>query len=160
MIIIKTLIDNLVTELRKVPELVTAMNGDAENIYAYHDLPAENSSIERARQEMQSPSIMVSWDGSSSGSGIEPWNHRININIRAPQDSTESSPTGYYAICDAIWNGYSNYSDGFAVPPQIKNRSIIESCLPMNPPSIQRITDAQGIDYFQFSTSFDQIGDE
>jgi hypothetical protein len=40
------------------------------------------------------------------------------------------------------------------------NSTVHSSCYPMDVPSIQRATDAEGLDYFELSMSFTKAGDD
>jgi hypothetical protein len=40
------------------------------------------------------------------------------------------------------------------------NATVHPSCYPMDVPSIQRATDAEGLDYFEVAMSFVEAGDE
>lgn len=155
------LLDNLVAALQAVPDLVRAMGSEADRIFAYKDVYPVSNSLRDAIMTLRSPSIMVAWNGASLAGEIQRWRHRIGIYVRAglevaedPEDD-DVTPLGFNGICYHLWNGRKTSSD---LP--IKYLTIHASCNPMNPAEITRVVDEQGIDYFEFATSFDEIGDD
>ena len=152
------LVDNLVAQLQGVAELVAAINNDTERIYAYHDLYPSKSSLALAIHEMPAPSIMVVWQGTGPAlnSGMEVWRHQLAVYLRAGQNFAGVSYTEqpYYTMFKYIAKGLS--SSG--LPMNVS--TIHESCLPMDTPSIQRVAGLEGLDYFEVSMAFTEIGDE
>jgi hypothetical protein len=150
------LVDSVVEYLRDIPELVSAMGGDEERIYAYHDRYPEHVSIDQARYEMTSPGIMVAWNGTyPGGGGFEAWQHELNLTLRAQTESGDDSPSAYYNLFRLITRGIPT---GETV--RLQYLTIHPSCNPMDTPSIRRETDAMGIDYWSVTMIFTEIGDE
>ena len=152
------LVDNIVAAMQSVEDLVTAIGGDADLIYAYHDRYPSQTSLEKARYEMKSPSIMVAWMGLMNEGGADPWKHKISVALRAPCESEDESMIGYNGLLKLIWNGKADPDAADEQP--IKYKSIHASCYPMELESFLRQTDAAGIDYFEITVSFTEIGDE
>ena len=151
------LVNNLVTTLREIPDLVTEMSGDSARIYAYHDQYPKNVSMVHAIHQMPAPSIMAAWQGTQPGSfgGVDVWKHQVTLFLRARDTSVELTPTAYYRLFRLITKGVPAGSD---VPMQ--NVTVHPSCYPMDLPLIQRQTDAEGLDYFEVPLSFTEIGDD
>ena len=151
------LVDNLVTLLRDIPELVAEMEGDAGRIYAYHDQYPRRSSLAEAIHQMPAPAIMAAWHGTQPGSfgGMEVWRHQITLYLRARETLEGDPPTGYYRLFRLITRGVPR-SLGM---PMI-NATVHPACHPMDVPSISRQTDAEGLDYFEVPLSFTEIGDD
>jgi hypothetical protein len=152
------LVDNLVSAMQDVEDLVTAMGGDSDLIYAYHDRYPSQTSLEKARYEMKSPSVMVAWMGLMNEGGIDPWKHKISIVLRAPCESEDDGLIGYNGLLKLIWNGKKDPDDIDEQP--IKYKTILTGCYPMELESFLRQTDGAGIDYFEITVSFTEIGDE
>jgi hypothetical protein len=152
------LVDGLVTAMQDVADLVTAMGDDEDRIYAYHDRYPDKSSLGKARYEMKSPSIMVAWMGLMNEGGVDPWKHKISIALRAASEADDATFVGYNGLLKLIWNGKKDPNDAEEQP--IKYKSILTSCYPMELESFLRQTDAAGIDYFEITVSFTEIGDE
>jgi hypothetical protein len=152
-----TLIDALVTLLRDIPDLVAEMGDDSERIYAYHDQYPKRSSLALAIHQMPAPSVMVAWQGSGPGSfgGSDVWKHQVTLFLRARETFEGDPPTAYYRLFRLITKGVPA---GAGVP--MLNVTVHPSCHPMDLPSIQRQTDAEGLDYFEVQMSFVEIGDE
>jgi hypothetical protein len=152
------IIDNLVTLLQDIPDLIELVGDDEDRIYAYHDRYPQNVSIDAAKAQMPSPGIMVSWAGTNPGSfsAAEVWKHNISITIRMAKEAVTDPPEAYYAIFRQLTKGQPESLDGVTM----SNATVHASCNPMDTPSIMRQVDAAGIDYFEVSTSFTEIGDD
>lgn len=153
------IVDNLVDLLRDIADLVNEVGGDEERIYAYHDRYPKYTSLDAARYQMLSPSVMVAYLGVGPGTfgGFEAWRHELSISLRAAEEPDESdAPTGYYRLFRLITKGVSNSGDG-----QPMNNCVVHaSCQPMDTPFMRRQTDSNGVDYFEISMSFTEIGDD
>jgi hypothetical protein len=151
------IVDALVATLRDIPELVSEMGGDPDRIYAYHDQYPKRSSLAYAIHQMPAPSIMAAWQGTSPGSfgGSDVWKHQVSLFLRARETFDGDPPTAYYRLFRLITKG----APGSAGVPML-NSAIHPSCYPMDIPSVQRSTDAEGLDYFEVNMSFTEIGDD
>lgn len=151
------LIDSLVTLLRDIPDLVTEVGGDPERIYAYHDQYPKKSSLALAIHQMPAPAVMAAWQGTSPGNfgGSDVWKHQVSIFLRAQETFDGDAPTAYYRLFRLITKGIPASA---GVP--MLNATVHPSCYPMDVPSIQRATDAEGLDYFEVSMSFTEMGDD
>ena len=151
------LVENLVAMLREIEDLVMEMDGDAERIYAYHDQYPKRSSLAHAIHQMPAPSIMAVWQGTGPGSfgGFDVWKHQVTLFLRAGETAEGDPPTAYYRMFRLITKGVPAAS-GVAM----NIVTIHPSCYPMDLPTIQRQTDAEGLDYFEVVISFTEIGDQ
>ena len=151
------LVNNLVTTLREIADLVTEMSGDDARIYAYHDQYPKNVSLVHAIHQMPAPAIMAVWQGTQPGSfgGVDVWKHQVTLFLRARDTSGDTTPTAYYRLFRLITKGVPAGSE---VP--MLNVTVHPSCYPMDLPLIQRQTDAEGLDYFEVPLSFTEIGDD
>jgi len=151
------LVDNLVGLLRDIPELVAEMNGDADRICAYHDQYPKRSSLALAIHQMPVPSMLVAWQGTVPGSfgGNDVWKHQATLYLRARETADGDPPTAYCRLFRLITKGIP---ESTGVP--MINSTIHPSCYPMDIPSIQRATDAEGLDYFEVNLSFVETGDD
>ena len=149
------IVNNLVAMLRDVPALVSEVGNDATRIYAYHDSYPKNVSLAHALHQMASPSIMVVWQGTQPGSfgGVDVWKHQITLFLRAKEEA--SAGTAYYRLFRLITKGIPT-----ATGIVLENATVHPSCYPMDLPSIQRQTDAEGLDYFEVPLSFTEMGDD
>ena len=157
MIDTSVLVDNLVAVLRDIPELVEEMGGDPERIYAYHDQYPKKVSLTHAIHQMPAPSIMAVWQGTAPGSfgGFDVWKHQVTLFLRARETFDGDPPTPYQPDVPADHQGRSGRERCGDVTPTVH-----PSCYPMDLPSIQRQTDAEGLDYFEVPITFTEIGDE
>ncbi len=151
------LIDSLVTLLRDIPDLVMEVAGDPERIYPYHDQYPKKSSLALAIHQMPAPSIMAAWQGTAPGSfgGMDVWKHHVVLYLRARETFEGDPPTAYYRLFRLITKGVPASA---GVP--MMNATVHSSCYPMDVPSIQRATDAEGLDYFEVPLSFTEMGDD
>jgi hypothetical protein len=148
------IVNNLVTMMRDVPDLVTAVGSDSSRIFAYHDSYPHNVSLAHALHQMPSPSLMVVWQGTQPGAfgGVDVWKHQIAMFLRAKEEATAG--TAYYKLFRLITKGVPT-ATGIA----LENATVHPSCYAMDLPSIQRQTDAEGLDYFEVTLSFTEAGD-
>lgn len=151
------LVNNLVSLLRDIPDLVLEMGGDPDRIYAYHDQYPKKASLAFAVHQMPAPSIMTAWQGTAPGSfgGSDVWKHQVSLFLRARETFDGDPPTAYYRLFRLIAKGVP---ESAGVP--MINVTVHPSCYPMDVPSIQRATDAEGLDYFEVNMSFTEIGDD
>jgi hypothetical protein len=151
------LVDNLVTMLRDIPELVQEMDGAPERIYAYHDQYPKRSSLAHAIHQMPAPAIMAVWQGTAPGSfgGVDVWKHQVTLYLRARETADGDPPTAYYRLFRLITKGVPAAA---GVP--MLNVTVHRSCYAMDLPMIQRQTDAEGLDYFEVPITFTEIGDD
>ena len=151
------IVDALITLLRDIPELVIEMGGDPARIYAYHDQYPKKSSLAQAIHQMPAPGIMAAWQGTQPGSfgGVDVWKHHVTLFLRAPETFDGDPPTAYYRLFRLITKGVPTA----AGVPMI-NATVHSSCYPMDLPTIQRQTDAEGLDYFEVQMSFTEVGDD
>ena len=151
------IITNLIAMLRDVPDLVTEVGGDPTRIYAYHDQYPKNVSLAHAIHAMPAPAIMAVWHGTQPGSfgGVDVWKHLITLFLRARETFDGDPPTAYYRLFRLIAKGVPT-----AAGTALENATVHPSCYPMDLPSIQRQTDAEGLDYFEVPLSFTEMGDD
>jgi hypothetical protein len=150
------LIDSLVVLLRDISDLVAEVGDDPERIYAYHDQYPKKSSLALAIHQMPVPAIMAAWQGTAPGNfgGSDVWKHQVSLFLRAGETSVGEPPTAYYRLFRLITKGVPETT---GLP--LLNSTVHPSCHPMDLPSIQRQTDAEGLDYFEVQMSFVEIGD-
>ncbi len=150
-----TLITSFITLLRDIPDLVTEMADDPARIYAYHDAYPVRVSLAQAIHQMPAPSIMAAWMGTAPGTlgGVDVWKHSVTLYLRAGESG--GSPAPYYRMFRLITKGVPS-SAGL----EMLNAPVHPSCYPMDLPTIQRQTDAEGVDYFEVPITFTEIGDD
>lgn len=151
------LVDNLVARLRDITDLVMEMDGLPDRIFAYHDSYPKRVSLAHAIHQMPVPAMMAVWQGTHPGAlgGMDVWKHQVTLFLRARETFDGDPPTAYYRLFRLITKGVS---DSTSVP--MLNSTVHPSCYPMDIPSVQRSTDAEGLDYFEVNMSFTEIGDE
>ena len=96
---------------------------------------------------MPAPSIMAVWQGTAPGAfgGFDVWKHQVTLFLRAQRDVDGDPPTAYYRMFRLITKGVPDRERACAM----ENATVHPSCHPMDLPSIQRQTDAEGLDYFE-----------
>ena len=152
---------NLVTLLRDIPALVAAMNGEADRIFSYRDEYPTSVSLALAVHEMPHPSTMAAWQRTSLGTlgNTIIWAHHISVYVRAgdtPVDDTHP-PLSYPGLLRLIARGVPvTLGDG---QPMLYT-TVHPSCQPMELLDFGRQTAPEGLDYFELTLSFAEIGDE
>ena len=99
-------------------------------------------------------------DSANKASGVETgghdvWKHQVTLYLRARETFDGDPPTAYYRLFRLITKGVPA-----GASLSMLNTTVHPSCYPMDVPSIQRATDAEGLDYFEVSMSFTEIGDD
>lgn len=153
----KTAVDSLVTALQSVPQLVSAMGGNAQNIQAYHDVYPSKSNVSNALRQLLPPGMLVLYRGYSPGNigEMQTYKHLFTIFARAEQeDANDANDGGYYQIIQYIADGVPQ---GSSTP--LLYTDIILGCWSMDLPKAERKTDRDGRDYFEITLSFPQYGD-
>lgn len=141
------IIDALITQLRDIPDLVTAVGGDETRIFAYKDAYPGSVSLREAVYSQTTPSVMVAFEARKRDKNGE-WptvRHDLLVIVRP------SSVSGYATIAALITEGTPTTA---ALPMYILE--IHADCLPfgVDLPELQRESDANGIDYYTLLLSF------
>src|ERR1035437_8873937 len=149
------LVDDLVTALQDIPDLVAAMGADKTRIFAYRDTYPKKVSLVHAIHTMPAPGCMAVWQGSGPGSfgGMDVWKHQVTLFLRVGQPPP---PSAFSPLFGLITKGEPVTTGDI----QMINLTVHASCYPMDLPQIQRQTDAEGLDYFEVPLSFTEIGDD
>jgi hypothetical protein len=147
--------NNLVAMLQQIPDLVGEMNGDIGRIYAFHDQYPARVSVPLAIHQMPAPGLMIVWQGSgpSGQGGMATWSHRFSMYLRGRQ-TMDNEPPPYYTLFKLITKGIPA---GTTLP--MLYATVHPNCEPMDVPTIARITDQEGLDHFEISVAFTEIGD-
>jgi hypothetical protein len=100
---------------------------------------------------------MAAWQGTqpSSFGGVDVWRHQITLFLRTRETFDGDPPTAYYRLFRLITKGVPT-----SVGVPLINATVHPSCHPMDVPSIERRTDAEGLDYFEVLFSFMEMGDD
>jgi hypothetical protein len=158
MIAPSTLAGNIVTALRAIPALVTAMGGTATRISAYADTFPQSVQLFQAIQDLPPPGMLVVWNGTGPyGRGLsEVWVHEFAVIVR-PKPETGTA-TG---ISD-IWSNFVN-----GIPTAMGGQKMlfteVNSALHrMETPSIRRmslqVSETKVLDYFEITMRFVEKG--
>lgn len=141
------IIDALILLLRDIPDLVEAVGGDEERIFAYKDAFPNSVSLRDAIYAQPTPSVMAAFDARRRGSNgdFSTIVHDLMVIIRP------ASVSDYASIAALVMQGTPT-SQGLAM-------DLIEvhsDCLPfgMDLPELRRESDANGIDYYTLTLSF------
>lgn len=150
MIRVKRLVNAIVDNLRSIAELVAVLQGKEEAIFAYHDVYPAKSSVALAIVELEPGQIMVAWNGTApAAAAMGFWQHNVKIFIRAEEEVETLDPDGYYELFRLIF-------DGVPEGQELTMRQLeqIPECDPMENETIDRSTDAEGVDYFEVNLTF------
>ncbi len=151
------LVTNLIAALQDIPGLVVEMDNDASRIFPYHDSYPQKVSLVHAIHTMPAPGCMAVWQGTQPGSfgGMDVWRHQVTLFLRARRISDPAAPSAYCRLFRLITKGVPT-----AVGQPMLNVTVHPACYPMDLPSIQRQSDAEGLDYFEVPISFTEAGDD
>jgi hypothetical protein len=148
--------DQIVAALQSIPELVAAMGGNAENIFAYHYLFSEENRLESAISQLTAPSIMVAWKGTMPGArdGQTLWAHHFYVFIRTGRAVGLAVPLSYEDIWWLMING-KVFGSAYA---SILDYNLVAGLEIMDIPSALHQLDESRFDFFQSVFCFPEIG--
>lgn len=146
----------LVVLLQDIPELVTAVGGNADNIIAYVDQFGQYAQASKKIRDMQPPQILVVFSGRQLGSSgeIPAWQYRFEVAVKASTQNPDD-PSGYTVIDRLLIKGVPA---SLGVPMEWVQ--VLPNLLPMTYESLDRQSDEEGIDYFAARITFTEIGDQ
>lgn len=151
-----TIATALVTALRSITGLVTAMGGTATRISAYADAFPQSVQLWQAVQDLAPPAMLVVWNGTQPyGRGLSDlWVHEFAVIVRPKPETTTAT-----GISD-IW---SNFVNGIATGGLKMLFTEVNSALHrMETPSIRRmslpINERDSLDYFEITVRFTEKG--
>jgi len=154
-------VDYLVTHfadlLRTIPELLNdEMSGDLARINAYRNRFPDESSLLEAVSDLPSPGILVAHSGTtfSSDGSVNCWRHELAVYVRAKAKDA-SQPPSYWNIHRLIWKGVPDGQE-----EALGITEVHPDCYSMEPPSMSRQSDSEGLDYFVIQVAFNEKGDE
>jgi len=153
------ILDRLVAVLRDIPALVVEMGGDESRIRAYHDAYPTTTSYELAVARAPSPSIVVVWNGTGPDNmgQLLVWRHDFSLFVRArrpPAGAGAAAETGFYKIHESLVEGVPAHGNGL----RLVDYQILDGLYPMEPPSMERRSDAEGVNFFEVVISFKETG--
>lgn len=152
------LVDAVVAKLRAIPALAARMNGQGgasiPNIDPYHDAFPVASSIQNALRKIPKPGILIYYAGQEPQGENERYGHRIRAVIRMGIFGTEDNPpaAGYSELIKLMVDGIP--TDGAADGLSMRLTNVFDDCDPMDAPTWQRLTDTDGLDYFEMDCVF------
>ncbi len=147
----------IVTTLRTIPDLVTAMAGDPNNISAHQFYPGTERSLASVVANMNAPSILVVWKGTLGGNfdGMHVWKHPFEIYIRTGNAAELETPAGPGHVWWLMMNKpVNNWT------LNIRQIQIMNGVDIMDLPSISHRQDEELTDYFCASVTIPEIGDQ
>lgn len=152
------LVDAFVAALQSIDALVDAMNGNPENIYAWHYISGSDQALKSALSAMKRPSMLAAFEGAQPGNfnGSTLVKDRIAVYYRPPNQAGEVAPAGP----EEIWWMMNN----LPVLGGTMNLRFIE-LLPgkwqtCDTPSLEHMVDTEGEDWWCAHYVFPQWGDQ
>lgn len=153
--------DAAVAAIQSIPEVVTAMNGDAARIVGFKYLYGVDFTLAEAVGKLKPPAILVAWAGTQGGNfdGMTIFKHRLDVYFRSANMASVAFPAvptgpGYLwsLICNKAVNGTSL---------NIRQVQLISGALDlMETPSVSHRQDEELMDYFCGTFVFPEIGDQ
>jgi hypothetical protein len=150
----------LVQVLQSIPDLVSAMAGDATNIQAYYDIYPGRSAIQVAIKQLPTPGMLVVYQGyGKSSMAMATVDHKFLIYVRAQIENTnDQMAAGYSTVLQMVTDGVPTLNN--PAGQSLRYLDPIDGCWGMvEAPVTNRRTDREGLDYFEISIVFPQWGD-
>ena len=151
----QTLVDEMVARLRAIPEL-QAVFPSQDQIRAYHHDFAQHT--QWLRELMRGdPGLVVRWSGTAPANG-RPFVHSFEAAVRVGEYSVpENGAQAIYQVWTGFVNGKPNGNGGCCDRNWVT--PLTNDVLPMNPPAMRPVTDAEGQDYWLITYSIQEKGD-
>lgn len=145
-----TLVENIADHIRRCPEVLAELDGNADAVAAYTDLTtSESNSLTRAVYMQANGSVLVAWMGTSITEGeMEAWNHSVSIYVRARK---QQSPL---RLLNAIIDGTPEGTD-----LRWRYQCVHDMVNPMSVSEVARDVDEEGIDSYVIRAGFKEKGD-
>ena len=140
----------VVSKLGDIPELALALQG-RQNVTFYGDAYPVQNSLTRAVYKMAPGSVLVAWNvtNTATSEAMNQWLHRFLIYVRGSQN--ESSLDLLHTIID----GVPSTNGGL----KFRHHPVMNKTLPPNVDEANRLTDSEGVDYFEIQISIEETGD-
>jgi len=152
MVDLEDLTNALVDALRRVPELVAALGGDPMRIMPYIDNNPDFNSLSAAAYEQEPGSVLVGWDDTQITEDEMPqWLHNHLFYVRAQRKGVSA-----LRLVTLLVNGVPDPGDG----QRWRFCPVMEGVYRTEIPSIERIQDSEGVDYFAVHAATKETGDE
>jgi hypothetical protein len=141
----KDVLDDLVNLLKAMPDLVTAMDGDADKIYAFNSEYPLGVNFQKALYEMKSPGIMVRYRSPGNASVGYKFSHSLSIYLKPQAGDT------YEDLFNALMNETPTSS-----PVAFQDSCINEDLDPMRFTFSEPIPDEEGVEYLEIRIDTDE----
>lgn len=147
-----TLLGDIADHIRRCPEVLSELDGNAGAVVEYADQASTANSLARAVYTQPNGSVLIAWVNTVLGSAGEgeavAWEHLIEIYVRAMR---LQSPL---KLLNAVIDGTPDGSD-----LKWRYMCVNEYMLPVLINEVARVTDEEGIDYYVIRSSFKEKGD-
>ena len=139
------ILGDFVELLRDIPELITEMGGDPYSIYAFDSTYPVGVNLEKALQEMRSPSLMIRYRSPGQPSLGGKWSHSLTMYVRPKPGSSHET------FLDVLMNGIP-----MGQPLALENICINDDLDPMRFTFSEPIPDAEGVEYLEIQIDTDE----
>lgn len=140
----------LADKIGKVPGVALALQG-AENSSFYDDAYPMRNSLARAVRDMAPGSVLTAWSNTSMATteAMNQWSHRFLVYVRGSKD--DSCLDLLHAIIDGIPSDNSGL--------KLRHAPVLAGTLSPQVTDANRLTDSEGVDYFEIQFSIEETGD-
>lgn len=137
-------------KIGQIPEVASALQG-SQNSSFYQDAYPVRNSLARAVRDMAPGSVLVAWTTTNMATteAMNQWAHRFLVYVRGSRN--ESCLDLVHAIVD----GTPSTNNGL----KFRHAPVMENTLSPHVDEANRLTDSEGVDYFEIQISIEETGD-
>ena len=140
----------LAAKIAAIPEVLAEV-GTASHVVFYADTFPTAVSLARAVYEMAPGRILIAWVSTSldTGEPMNAWAHTFSIYVKAGKDRP------VLPLVNWIVDGTPARNAGL----KLRHSPVLAGTLPPEVRAIERVTDADAIDYFELKVQIEETGD-
>ncbi len=140
----------IAAKIGQIPEVARALQG-SQNSSFYQDAYPSRNSLARAVRDMAPGSVLVAWSATTMATteAMNQWSHRFLVYVRGSKNDS------CLDLLHAIIDGTPSTNAGL----KFRHAPVVDYTLSPHVDEANRLTDSEGVDYFEIQISIEETGD-